>query len=66
MDFITTLKQAGTINDEQVTQITALLEQGSSIESAMLKAGVAPEVVRTTMAEYYGIPAFEPPKDIQI
>lgn len=66
MDFLTALKQAGTINDEQVTQITALLEQGSSIESAMLKAGVAPEVVRTTMAEYYGIPAFEPPKDIQI
>ncbi len=56
MDWIEQLAQTGAITADQAAQIEAAIAGGESYEQALLNANVAPDVTRTTLANFYGVP----------
>lgn len=60
MELLTKLQQEGILNADTFTQVSESIQNGTAIEAALLVAGVAKEVVRNKMAEFYGIPAYTP------
>lgn len=66
MDVLETLQQKDLITAETATQVTEQVAAGSTIESALITAGVEAGVVREEMAAYYNVPAFDPPQHLRI
>lgn len=60
MELLTKLQQEGILNADTFTQVSESIQNGTAIETALLTAGVAKEVVREKMAEFYGVPAYAP------
>lgn len=63
MDFLTELQQAGIITPEKVAELEQTIQAGTSIEEALLTAGVAKEVVRDKLSAFYGIPPYTPAEE---
>lgn len=60
MELLTKLQQEGILNADTFTQVSESIQNGTAIEAALLAAGVAKEVVREKMAEFYGVPSYSP------
>lgn len=64
MAILTQLVESGAITAEQATSVEDLvLEKGVSYEDALLRIGIASEVVRSAFAAYFGVPPFSLGKD---
>ncbi len=57
MDWLQRLTTSGLITADQVTAVTNAVASGQSFEAALLSAGVAPDTVRQTLADFFGVPA---------
>ena len=60
MELLTKLQQEGVLDATSVTAVGEAVQNGSSLEQALLSVGVAREVVREKLAEFYGVPAYTP------
>jgi len=67
MNPLEILLERGEVTDSFARQAEeAMQESGQSLEATLLSLGVSPEVVRTTFAEYYKVPAFITPEGFSI
>lgn len=66
MDALTTLRNNETITEEQFTASQQYFNEGASVETSLIQAGVAPTTVRSAMARFYGVPAFTPAPETHI
>ncbi len=66
MDFLNELQQEGIINPETRASIENEVEKGVAPEKALLAVGVAREVVRTKLANFYGVTPYVPADDEKV
>jgi type IV pilus assembly protein PilB len=66
VELFDTLLANKQITADQHVAATEAFTEDTLPETALLQAGVAPEQVRTAMANYYGVPEFIPDDDIRI
>ncbi len=66
MDFLNELQADGVISPEQLPGLEKTIQSGSSVDVALLRAGVDKAVVREKAAKFYNVPAYIPKDDEKI
>lgn len=67
MDVLGHLRDTGVLTEDAVSKLSAKIDtEGISYEKALLDFGVAEELLRTSLAEEFGVPSFVPVKDTLI
>jgi type IV pilus assembly protein PilB len=60
MSILLLLQERGLISDQVLSQIDELISTSdTSVESAVLQAGIDPTILKSVSAEYYQVPLFE-------
>ena len=60
MDLVSQLQQEGILNAETGAVVQKSIDEGSSVERALLAAGVTKDIVREKLAQFYAIPSYTP------
>jgi type IV pilus assembly protein PilB len=58
MDWLQRLTASGLVTAAQVAAVTTAVQSGQSYEAALLGAGVPPDVIRQTLAAFFGVPVY--------
>jgi len=67
MDPLQALKERGDVDEAFIKEVERLVsEEGKSYETAFLELGMDSETVRSFLAEYYQVPAFEVPEGFKV
>lgn len=66
MDILSELKEQSLITDEIHAAVEKAVEDGMSVEAALLAQNVDRDLVREEIAKFYGVPPFKPDENISI
>ena len=66
VDVLQSLQDKNLITPEAAATVAQSVQAGSSMETALITAGIAADTVRTEMAAYFGVPEYIPPTELRI